>query len=408
MNRSFFRSAVLGAPFLLVALAAACSPGPTTEIEQQPETPDVVELPADAQRVAGIVTERVEQRPITRVIETTGVITAAQNRVAHVRPLARGIVQDIDVQLGDRVVAGQELIEYDNIELGDLTGEYVEDIGGMARLEARRNVAHRLLGRAQALLAVEAISQSDFDLRQAEYQQAVADLGAQQAELLRIEEKLHRFGVTEEQIEALQSGEAQAHRTASHSALRAPFDGVVTYFDASLGEIIDRERELFTIVDTSLVWVLADIYEKDLGVVVEGVTTEISTPSYPREVFSGALEYVADFLDPESRTAKVRCVVNNRDGRLKLQMYATVAIPVTLTGVVNAVPLTALQTVGSAEVVFVQESSNRFLTREVRSGARGDGWVEVLDGLTGDESVVTVGSFYLKTAVLRGSIGDEH
>lgn len=385
----------------------ACSPDPVQE-EEPAESLNEVELTAAAQQTAGIETAIVEERAITRVIETTGVVTAAQNRIAHIRPLARGIIDDVDVQLGDRVVAGDELLEYDNIELGDLTGEYVEIVAGLARLEARRNVAARLLERAEALLEVEAISRSEFDLRQAENEQAIADVGAQRAELLRVEEKLHRFGVTEEEIEALQSGQAEAHRTASHDNLVAPFDGVITHFDASVGEIVDRERELFTIVDTSVVWVLADVYEKDLGVVVEGVAANVHVPSYPNDLFTGNIEYVADFLDPESRTAKVRCVIENPDGRLKLEMYATVAIPVTLAEPGVAVPLDALQMIGDETVVFVQEAAERFVRRDVQVGVRGDEWVQVLGGLVPGETVVTGGSFYLKSIVLRGSIGDEH
>jgi len=386
---------------------AGCSVDPAPE-EEHADAVAEVEMTAEAQQAAGIEMAVVQGRSITRVIETTGVVTPAQNRIAHIRPLARGIIEDVDVQLGDRVVAGQELLEYDNIELGDLTGEYAETVAGLDRLEARRNVAEKLLARAEALLEVEAISRSEFDLRQAELQQAVADLGAQRAEQLRVEEKLHRFGLTEEEIEALRSGEADAHRTASHDNLVAPFDGVITYFDASVGEIVDRERELFTVVDTSTVWVLGDVYEKDIGLVRNGVEVEITVPSYAGEVFRGTIEYVADFLDPQSRTAKVRCVVPNTDRRLKLEMYATVAIPVTLADGAAAVPANALQTIGDDTVVFVREAPGRFVRRDVQVGARGDEWVQILTGLQVGETVVTDGSFYLKSSMLRGSIGDEH
>ena len=407
---AFPRACVFWLSVALVAGALAapgCSSAPAPE-DDHDEPIDAVELTGDEQRAAGIVTARVEVRPITRLLTTTGVVTAAQNRIAHIRPLARGIIQDVDVRLGDRVAAGDELLEYDNIELGDLIGEYAEASAGIERLEARRNVAARLLARAEALLEVEAISRSEYDLRQAEHEQAVADLNAQRAALLRVEEKLHRFGLDEEDIESLRSGQTEAHRTASHDALVAPFDGVITYFDASVGEIVDRERELFTLVDTSTVWVLGDIYEKDLGLVAVGSEVQITVPPYPEEVFTGVIEYVADFLDPESRTAKVRCVVANDDRRLKLQMYASVAIPVTVAEDARAVPIDALQTIGDATVVFVQESAGRFVPRDVRVGARGDEWAQILEGLQPGDTVVAGGSFYLKSSLLRGSIGDEH
>lgn len=387
----------------------ACSPEPVQEEEEERAgSATEVELTAVAQQIAGIRTATVEARPIARLIETTGVVTAAQNRIAHIRPLARGIIEDVAVQLGDRVAAGEELLKYDNIELGDLTGAYAESVAALARAEARRNVAEKLLARARSLLEVEAVSRSEFELREAEYQQAVAEREGQRAELLRVEEKLHRFGLSEDEIEALQGGQAGAHRTASHDSLVAPFAGIIMHFDASIGEIVDRERELFTIVDTSTVWVLGDVYEKDIGLVRAGGQAQITVPSYPGEVFIGSIEYVADFLDPASRTAKVRCVVANLDGRLKLQMYATVSIPVTLAERSVAVPINALQAIGDEIVVFVRESPNRFVRRSISTGVRGDEWVQVLAGLDIGETVVTEGSFYLKSTVLRGSIGDEH
>lgn len=408
-QRTLRATLVRGAILLLAGVLSACEAPPAAEPEATAveEVARELELGVEGQAGAGLATDIVRARPIERVIETTGFVGPDQRRLAHIRPLARGVVEQVAVQLGDHVTAGQVLMSYDNIELGDVIGEYLELRAGITRLEARSNVAEKYLRRAEDLIEVEAISRAEYELRQAEHEQAIADLRSQDAGLNRVEEKLHRFGLEDAEIDALASGDHGGHRTASHSVLRAPFAGIVIRYDVSMGEVIDREDEPFTIVDTSQVWVLADLYEKDLGAVVAGGTADISVPSYPGQRFQGAIEYVADFLDPTSRTAKVRCVVANADGRLKLEMYATVRIPVMLLESATAIPVASIQEIDGETVVFVQESAERFVVRTVVLGVRGDDWIEVMEGVQLGETVVTTGSFYLKSTALRASIGDD-
>ena len=398
---------VLG--ILLVSLPlVACEPGGEPAEEHNEEDSNLVEVSLDAQQNGGFHTEAAGPHDIQRLIATTGVVTAAQPRVTHIRPLGRGIVQEVFVRLGDRVEKDQPLLTYDNIDLGEAVGEYLDLVGGLSRLEARRIVAETSLERAEALLEVEAIPRGELELRQAEYGQALAELESQHASLERVEERLHRFGVTEEEMDNISLEELRRHAPLSLSTLRARRTGVITQFETSQGEVIDRESQLLTIVDTSIVWVMADLYEKDLGEVKEGEHARIVVPSYPDDAFTGMIDYVSDFLDPDSRTAKVRCIVENSDRRLKLQMFATVEIPVHLTAAAVAVPVAALQQVGDETVVFLRLDSTHFERRPVRLGAQGAQWVEVLEGLAVGEVVVTEGGFYLKSAILGGSLGHQH
>lgn len=369
--------------------------------------PNVVDLSLEAQQNVGLALAEVAEMPIQREVKATGIVSSDQSRVAHIFPLARGIVETVYVQLGDKVREGQPLVSYDNIELGQFIGEYLSLRGGLERLAAQQQVSKRFLDRAQALIEVEAISQREFELRQAEYDQAKAAVESQRAELARVEEQLHRFGMTDQDIQALGGSDHGPHRTASHNVLRAPLSGIVTQFDVSQGELIDRDRELFTLVDTSVVWVLADVYEKDIGLIPATGECRVTVPSYPGEVFRGTITYVSDFLDPSSRTAKVRCVVPNRDGRLKLEMFATVEIPAAQARTALSVPVAALQQVGTDTVVFVQLGATHFEKRVVQTGERGEEWVEVVSGPRRGEKVVTTGSFYLKSTLLRELIGAE-
>lgn len=401
--------AVLGVLSAAVFFASRVMP-PLDEVESEEiHDPDRVELPESAQEGVGLSFARPTRRDLESTTEATGIVSPDQSRYAHITPLGRGVVKRVYVTLGDRVAGGDPLVSYDNIELGELIGDYLSRLGGLEKVAAERAVADKSLNRARALLEVDALSTQEFEIREAEYQQAVASVQSQRADLAQVEEKLHRFGLTDDDIAALRSSPHDTpHRTASNNVLRAPFAGIIVYYDVSPGEQVDRDRRLFTLVDTSNVWVLADVYEKDLGLVRAGGSCRVEVPSYPGEIMVGRITYVSDFLDPASRTAKVRCVVANPDAKLKLEMFATVSMPVRHGREALTVPATAVQRMNGEVIVFVKTDDTGFEPRGVSIGQEGPDWAEVLAGLEGDETVVTNGSFYLKSSLLRETIGGEH
>lgn len=376
----------------------------TTEEKHDPNT---VEVAVEAQKNAGMVVTAASQQLIEQVVKTTGVISPDEGRVAHIVPLSQGVVEDVFVQLGDRVQKGQPLLVYDNIELGESVGEYQNLRAGLDKVLAQQEVARRSVERANSLIQVQAISPREYELRKAEYEQAKAEVESQRAEVARAEEKLHRFGLTDADLKRLDRSEHGTHRTASHNTLRAPLSGVVTKYEVSKGEVVGRDKELFTIVDTSSVWALADVYEKDIQFVARGGECAVSVASYPKDVFKGRITYLSDALDPASRTAKLRCVLPNSRGRLKLEMFATVSVPTRESRTEITVPATALQEINGQPVVFVQKGPAEFEKRLVRVGERNEEQAEILSGVRAGEKVVADGSFYLKSAMMREVMGGE-
>ena len=406
MKKRYFIAAMLLLG-LVVALTYVLRGKPTPSAkEAKPGDPNVVELSPEAQRNANLGLTPVRDQKIEEMIKATGVVSPDETRVAHIFPLAQGIAEKPYVRLGDHVTAGQALLLYDNIELGETVGEHLSLHGEVDKEKAQLQVARKSVERANTLIGVEAISPRDFELRKAEELQAEAAVQSKEAELARSEEKLHRFGLTEEQVQQLRVA-GEGHRTASHNTLRAPFAGVITKYDVSQGESVARDKELFTLVDTSSVWVLGDIYEKDLGRIPGHGDCLVTVSSYPNERFRGRITYLGDFLDPSSRTAKLRCVVPNKDGRLKLEMFADVFIPTTSGTTASVVPGAAIQDIDGKPVVFVQRDATHFERREVTLGERGDQETQVLAGVRPGEKVVTAGSFYLKSASMREQIGGE-
>ncbi len=369
----------------------------------------IVEIPEAAQKNANVEIAAVAMTRVPGTLEVTGSVTADESRVAHVRPLARGVVETVAVSLGSRVRQGQPMLTYDNIELGQLVGEFLTEQAGLRQTLTDLEVKRTSLERAEALIKIEAISQRELDVRRAEFRNAEAAVSSAQARVSRVEEQLHRFGLSDADLKALAPDAKESpHRDASHSTLRAPFSGVVTRFDVAAGEVVEPDKELFTVADISTVWVLADVYEKDLSKVTRDGTVSIKVDAYPDRTFTGRITHVSDIIDPATRTARVRCVVENRDGALKLDMFAKVVLGTSEERQALAVPSEAVQQVDNQSVVFTRQTPTRFERHIVQVGRRSGKLVEILGGLEEGQMVVGKGSFYLKTALLRERIGDEH
>ena len=365
---------------------------------------DVVTISDEVRETIGLAVTPAEERPFAAMLQTTGVVMPNETRVAHVRPLAPGRVEQVHVRTGDRVAAGQALVTYDNIEMGQLTGEYRAAAAAVERAEADADVSRRAVERAGRLVESGGISRAEYERRDAEHKRALAGISTERAAMANVEQKLRRFGVTSNELSKLGTGDAGG---ASRGVLRAPFAGVVTATNVAPGEAIDTQMELLTVADLANVWVLGDIYQKDLGAVRRGQEALVTVESYPGETFSGRITNISDVLDPASRTAKVRAEVPNRDGRLKLNMFVNMQVPTGDTRSTIVVPSVAIQEINEQPVVFVQAGDDRYEKRVVTVGPAQRDVVPVLDGLKPGERVVTTGAFMLKSKLLASSIEAE-
>lgn len=372
------------------------------------ETGNRVKMELGAQRNVGLQVQAAETRNVVETLQVTGSVGANETRVGHIRPITQGRILTVSVRLGDTVRAGQTLAVYDNIELGEILGQYGVGLAELEKAKASAEASQKALERARNLVSLGAVAQAEVERRRAEYAIATAAINTQRAELARIEEKMHRFGLTDAEIrKTVDPGGGREHREVSRTTLRAPFNGVVTKYDLAEGEVVGPDREVFTIADLSTVWVQADVYEKDIAALRKGVPVKVIVDSYPGESFQGQITYISDVLDPKTRTAKVRCEVLNPTGRLKLDMFATIVIPIPKGRSAVMVPSTALQQINDIPLVFVQVAENEFERRDLNPGSRDGDWVEVVGGVKPGERVVTAGSFDLKSSLLREQIGEK-
>jgi cobalt-zinc-cadmium efflux system membrane fusion protein len=357
------------------------------------QAPGVVVMPVEAQQRVGLEVAPVRLTQLTEYLQVVGTVQAMSSRVSAVRPLARGRLLEVLVKVGDRVESGRPLARFDNIEAGELAAQLASARAELERLKIQLAALVRQAERNRRLAEIGAAPQKDYEQSRAEQQAHEESLRSQQSVIAGLASRLERFGV----------GDGGPVAT----ILRAPFRGVVTKVQAAPGEVVSAEAELFTVADLSQVWVQAEVYEQDLGRVRVGQSALIRVDTYPDQPFTGKVTYISDLLDPQTRTAKVRCEAPNPDGRLKLDMFASVQLPNTFSRRALAVPEGAIQRVEGQEVVFVRQAATQFEARQVKTGKLINGLMEITSGLREGEPVAVQAAFHLKSILASKGLGEE-
>jgi len=356
----------------------------------------LLQMSLSAQQHIGLQTAPAALTHMQEYLRATGTVQPIDSRVASVRPLARGRIVEVHAKVGDRVKAGQTLAVFDNIEAGELIAQLQSARAELEQRKARLAPARRQTERSRRLADIGAGAEKDFESSQAEQQEIEANIRSQQAAINGLEVRLHRLGIAN-----------ASARSSFLTVLKAPFAGVVTKAQVSTGDFIDESREVFAVANLTQVWVQAEVYEKDLGRIRVGQNASITVDTYPNERFAGRVAYISDVLDPQTRTARVRCEVANGDLKLKTDMFASIELPTKFDKQAVTVPTSALQEVEGKSVVFVRRSQTQFEKREVEKGAIVNGQAEIVRGLKAGEPVITQGSFHLKSILAGGELGEE-
>ena len=358
-------------------------PSPATTVSAEP---GIIELPDGSPTLARLQTDRVALRPIRTALKAqAGKVLANKNRLAHLSARVPGRIVAVYADLGDRVKEGDRLLLLDSPAFGEAQLEY-------RKARTTLSVTEQALERAKALIDRGAIGAGEYQRREADYENARADLHE-------AEEKLHLLGMTEREIRRL-AAKTLPHAEVAQVSLRAPFTGDVIERNATIGEVIDPNKTLFTVADLSTVWVRADFPEQQAGRLKTGLTIQLRVSAYPDRMFQGAITYVGAVIDPATRTITARADVSNPDGRLRPEMFAEVTLMTDEQSVLS-VPRRAVQQVGSRTVAFVVRGPRRFESREVTIGEASEDYIQVKTGLAADDQVVTQGSYALKSELLR-------
>jgi membrane fusion protein, heavy metal efflux system len=320
---------------------------------------------------------------VPEVVTAPGEVSLDLKQVAKITSRIEGQADKIHVQLGDRVTPRQPLAAISSLQFDQLIEEYLVS-------KAQADVAENSFRRTEKLRAEDIVSE----------RRLIEDKGRHletKAKFQHVREKLLNMGMMAEELHQLERG---SHQEGHYYTLTSPIAGTVVAQYVVRGQGVAPGNELFEIVDTSRVWVFANLpieqarkfKEGDVGTILPKGGEPVTAP----------LTYLAPVADEATRTIRVRFEVANQQYRLKPREYVDVqlaiASPATL-----AIPVSALTVVDKVRGVFVQRETG-FAFVPIEIGREGGGWIEVRKGLTEGELVVVDGVFDLKNVLLKEHI----
>jgi cobalt-zinc-cadmium efflux system membrane fusion protein len=419
-------------------------------------------------------TAAVQEGDLGRTLRLTGEVQYDQTTLVDVLPAAAGKVVSVEARLGQKVQADEVLAVIHSGVFGEAKAAYLEahtvaevaqqeksrQLGISSALEqllasakdqpgsdipaqtlgegksklvgavARLRQAKIVLEREKSLVAKQASSKAELETAEREMQTTQADYSAlleeiqlnvkldrlkaenaaklADAKLTAAEQRLHLFGMGDEAIAAVP--QMKENGRFAQLEVKAPRAGVVTALNITEGKFVEAPQSLYTIADTSNVWVWCDLYERDLGPLHERLakgdkpqaTVKVTAFS---DTFPGAVDLLDSAVNETTRTIKVRVQVKNEQGKLRPGMFAAVDIPLTEGKKVALVPRQAVLSDEGQMFAFVHWKNDLWLRRDVNVGKSQGDMVEILRGLSAGDKVVASGGFLFKSDILREKMG---
>ncbi|MBF0098144.1 MAG: efflux RND transporter periplasmic adaptor subunit [Magnetococcales bacterium] len=331
---------------------------------------NTVRINLDKVQKLGVRSEAASLRPVSRLIRAVGTVQVDERRLQVVTQKFEGWIEKLHADVtGQSVQQGQPLMEVYAPALVLAQQEYLA-----------------------AVRASQALKEADAETRHTAAELAESALN-----------RLHNQGLAAAEIKRLQK-ERTVQRTLT---LTAPVSGVILEKNALQGMRFMPGEMLYRIADLSVVWVVAEVFEQDLGLVQVGQSAEITLNAMPGKPLHGKVSFIYPTLNSDTRTVKLRIELPNSNGALRPSLYATVLLSAPI-GSSERLTVTdsALLDSGSRQVVLVERGEGLYEPRLVRVGGKGNGYVEILEGLKEGEKVVVRANFLIDAeANLKAALG---
>jgi membrane fusion protein, heavy metal efflux system len=361
----------------LLALFSGCSSTPTLTPSQAGTHPELFTVPQDQMSHLQIVT--VEPTSITRTLRLTGAVAFNGFDTTPVITQVSGPVSRIVVTPGQRVRRDQPLLYVSS-------PDYSQSLANYLKARDAYQLADKNYLRSKDLLDHHALAERDLEAAESARTQAAADMGA-------AEESLKVLGIN--------NPEAMIGKPAkSEIPVLAPIAGEAVERLVAPGQVIQAgATQVFTISNMSSVWVLANVYQKDLPYVRIGDETVVTTDSYPGTEFRGKISYLAAALDPNTRTLQARIDVKNPEGKLKKDMYVVANVKGdTIRDALMVPHASVMHDAENQPFVYVVSQNNQFARRSVTVGESTQDRTQLTSGVAPGDRVVGDGSLFLQFA----------
>lgn len=396
-----------------------------------------VEVTKDQLKGLDLKTITVSENSIPKYLKTSGEIEENENFTTHVNSRLSGRVTLINKSVGEYVKKGQILALVESKEIANIQSELLENQSKISFLQTelknRDKVTNASVSQQQKYIDFlkqtydrqlklfkddisprKNVEEADKNLKTAilekEKIRLEAETGKQQLrgeintlniQSERITKELQLYNFSSAQIQQLITN----RKLNTSITIFSPASGLISQRHISLGEVVDTEKEIFTIIDPSSVWVFANVYEKDLGLIEMGQPAYFVTRGLTKSRYNAVVNYVTPQVSDETRTTKVRLTVSDNTNVLRKGMFADVFINIGKGNPAITVPKESIQRVENKEVVYVKKDETVYQATPIITGLSDDKSVEVKSGLKKGEKVVTKGSFTLKAISQKGEMG---
>jgi cobalt-zinc-cadmium efflux system membrane fusion protein len=373
---------------ILISIVIAAPMIAGCDSSESPAVPEkAVKQEAETQRDVNSITVRPELVPRIKVgyptmvdladkLQVPSRVEVDEERLVRVGSYVTGRIIDLYVTLGESVNAGEALARITSPELTQAQLAYL-------RASSRTLLAQKAAERAHRLLEAEVIPVAEVERRESELEVARAELEA-------AKDQLRLLGVDSSVLKEL----ARQARILPSVTINAPRSGIIIGRNVIVGQVVQPADQLFQIADLSSVWVVGDVPEQIARNVRVGQHVEIHVPALGDRGFDGLIIFVADTVDPATRTVMVRTMVENPQRRLKPDMLANMHITDTLHKSL-VVPEQAVVREGNRDYIFLSKGNNQFVRVPVELGPEVADMRPVLNGVTIDQSIVVEGAFHL-------------
>ncbi|HWB99346.1 MAG TPA: efflux RND transporter periplasmic adaptor subunit [Bryobacteraceae bacterium] len=343
-----------------------------------------VVIPAGSPKLEHIHVDTVKMQEIPEAqVVSPGKIEANPNRVSRVVLPVTGRVTSVLVRLGDSVKKGDPLLTIESPDADAGESAYLQAQAALTQARANQVKAQADYDRANDLLSHDAVAKKE--VLSAENALAQAKAAVEQAQAAQ-EQAARRLGIL-----GLKAG-----RFGQQVVVPAPLSGKVLEISVTAGEFRnDTNSAVMTIADLSTVWVSSDVPESSIRLIQTGEPIDVTLTAYPSEVFRARVTRIADTVDPQTRTVKVRAELENRQGRFRPEMFGTIR-HIESTKKVPVLPIGAVLHGDGRDLVYVEQGAGRFLPQTVVVGSRVGDVLPVLQGVKTGDRVVVDGTMLLQ------------
>ena len=396
---------------LLVSCLSSCTldeaptPLPVTAMMHRENAGlQTVNLSPEQSRDIKITTATVKKLELPELIDLTGQVEEDPTMTTPVISLVPGRITKVNVQLGDVIRAGDILAEVRSDEVAqiesDLLKEVLEIDAQIGETQVDLEVAKAAFDRQTLLFGEGIASRSEMERSRGEYEKTQVELRSLQtkkdANISATTERMKLYGVHPHEVQRL-----IATKTVDNTFdVVSPRNGIVVDRQVDLAQSIGSEDHLFVVSDLTRVWVVAQLFQRDISRVRKGLSVSMTVEGYPDKEFRGKVDYISAAIDPANRTLPVRATVMNPDLLLKPKMFGRMVVECGRCTVL-AVPAEAVQRTGETDLVYVEQGARSYKEIRVETGKKVDNFVEIIRGLKAGDQVAVKGSLQLRGMAIQ-------